>query len=47
MPTSNSIRLPADERAVQTNPGLSAPREMASLLAREKALFVSRRKPRQ
>ncbi|TWC00882.1 septum formation protein [Bradyrhizobium macuxiense] len=41
--------LPADidERAVQKNSGLSAPEEIASLLAREKALFVSRQKPGQ
>lgn len=41
--------LPADidERAVQNNSGLSAPGEIASLLAREKALFVSRQKPGQ
>ncbi|MCW8344394.1 Maf family protein, partial [Stenotrophomonas sp. SG1] len=30
---------------VQTNSGLSAPGEIASLLAREKALFISRQKP--
>jgi septum formation protein len=34
-----------DERAVQKNSGLAAPGEVASLLAREKALFVSARKP--
>ncbi|MCA6107481.1 Maf family protein [Bradyrhizobium cenepequi] len=36
--------LPADidERAIQENSGLSAPADIASLLAREKALFVSR-----
>lgn len=41
--------LPADidERAVQKNSGLSGPGEIASLLAREKALFVSRQKPGQ
>lgn len=41
--------LPADMdgRAVQKNSGLSAPGEVASLLAREKALFVSRQKPGQ
>ncbi|MCA1399072.1 Maf family protein [Bradyrhizobium sp. BRP56] len=41
--------LPADidERAVQKNSGLSAPGEIASLLAREKALFVSRQRPGQ
>jgi septum formation protein len=39
--------LPADidERAVQKDSGLSAPGEIASLLAREKALFISRQKP--
>jgi septum formation protein len=39
--------LPADidERAVQKDSGLSAPGEIASLLAREKALFTSRQKP--
>ncbi|WFU33086.1 Maf family protein [Bradyrhizobium brasilense] len=41
--------LPADidERAVQKNSGLSAPGEIASLLAREKALFVSRQRSGQ
>ena len=41
--------LPADldERAVQKNSGLSAPGEIASLLAREKALFISRQRPCQ
>ncbi|MGY4475252.1 Maf family protein [Bradyrhizobium sp. USDA 3364] len=41
--------LPADidERAVQKDSGLAAPGEIASLLAREKALFVSRQKPGQ
>ncbi|MBR0898557.1 Maf family protein [Bradyrhizobium tropiciagri] len=41
--------LPADidERAVQKNSGLSAPGEIALLLAREKALFISRQKPGQ
>jgi len=39
--------IPADidERAVQTNSGLSAPGEIASLLAREKARFVSLQQP--
>ncbi|WP_407149576.1 Maf family protein [Bradyrhizobium sp. ORS 86] len=39
--------LPADidERAVQKKSGLSAPGEIASLLAREKALFISRQRP--
>jgi septum formation protein len=41
--------LPADvdERAVQKNSGHTAPGEIASLLAREKALFISGRKPGQ
>ena len=41
--------LPADidERAVQANSGLSAPGEIAALLAQEKALFVAARKPGQ
>ncbi|WOH81834.1 Maf family protein [Bradyrhizobium sp. BEA-2-5] len=45
----NFEALPADidERAVQKNSGLSAPGEIASLLAREKALFVSRQRPGQ
>ncbi len=34
-----------DERAVQLASGLSAPGEIAALLAREKALFVSTRQP--
>jgi septum formation protein len=34
-----------DERAVQENSGLSAPGEIAGLLAREKALFVSSKNP--
>ena len=39
--------MPADidERAVQKNSGLSAPGEIAGLLAREKALFVSSQNP--
>jgi septum formation protein len=39
--------LPADidERAIQENSGLSRPADIASLLAREKALFVSSRRP--
>ncbi|WP_426443509.1 Maf family protein [Bradyrhizobium genosp. P] len=41
--------LPADidERAVQKSSGRTAPAEIASLLACEKALFVSRQKPGQ
>jgi septum formation protein len=34
-----------DERALQKDSGLTAPGEIASLLAREKALFVSSRNP--
>jgi nucleoside triphosphate pyrophosphatase len=34
-----------DERSVQKNSGLSAPGEIAGLLAREKALFVSSKNP--
>ena len=34
-----------DERALQKNSGLSAPGEIASLLAREKACFVSSKNP--
>jgi septum formation protein len=39
--------MPADidERAIQENSGLSAPAEIALLLAREKALFVSSGRP--
>ncbi len=39
--------LPADidERAIQENSGFSAPADIASLLAREKALFVSLQRP--
>jgi len=36
-----------DERAVQQASGISAPREIAALLAREKAISVSLRKPGQ
>ncbi|MCA1456378.1 septum formation protein Maf [Bradyrhizobium sp. BRP22] len=41
--------LPADidERAIQEHSGLSAPAEIASRLAREKALFVSAQRPRR
>ena len=41
--------LPADidERAVQRDSGLSAPGDIAALLAREKALFVSGQRPAQ
>lgn len=34
-----------DERTVQSNSGLSSPGEIAGLLAREKAIFVSARNP--
>lgn len=34
-----------DERAVQSNSGLTSPGEIAGLLAREKAIFVSARIP--
>lgn len=34
-----------DERSVQTNSGLSTPGEIAGLLAREKAMFVSSKNP--
>src|SRR6185503_19846758 len=34
-----------DERAVQKGSGLTAPGEIAKLLAREKALWVSQQKP--
>ena len=34
-----------DERGLQADSGLSAPGQIASLLARQKALFISRQKP--
>src|SRR4051794_35008244 len=40
-----AIPADIDERAVQKESGLSAPGEIAKLLAREKALWVSRQKP--
>jgi septum formation protein len=40
-----AIPADIDERVVQQNSGLSAPGETARLLAREKALWVSSRKP--
>jgi septum formation protein len=40
-----AIPADIDERAVQKDSGLSAPGEIAGLLAREKALFVSAQKP--
>ena len=39
------VRAEIDERAVQQSSSLSAPGEIAGLLAREKALFVSSRQP--
>lgn len=41
------IRADIDERAVQTASSLSAPGDIAGLLAREKALWVSSRQPGQ
>jgi septum formation protein len=40
-----AIPAEIDERAVQKDSGLSAPNEIAKLLAREKALWVSSRNP--
>jgi septum formation protein len=40
-----AIPADIDERAVQRDSGLSVPGEIASLLAREKALFVSSQQP--
>src|SRR5437879_2282795 len=40
-----AIAADIDERAVQKNSGLTSPGEIAGLLAREKALFVSSRNP--
>jgi septum formation protein len=40
-----AIAADIDERAVQKDSGLSAPGEIAKLLAREKALWVSQQKP--
>src|SRR6266436_6986288 len=40
-----TIPAEVDERSVQKNSGLSVPCEIAALLAREKALFVSLQKP--
>jgi septum formation protein len=40
-----AIAAEIDERTVQQGSGLSAPGEVAALLAREKALWVSSRKP--
>jgi septum formation protein len=41
----DAVPADIDERSVQKNSGLSAPGEIAGLLAREKALFVSSRNP--
>lgn len=40
-----AIPADIDERAIQQSAGLSAPGEVAALLAREKAISVSRQKP--
>ena len=47
MPGFRFEAVPADidERAVQKNSGLTSPGEIAGLLAREKALFVSSKNP--
>ena len=41
----DAVPADIDERAAQKNSGLSAPGEIAGLLAREKALFVSSKNP--
>jgi septum formation protein len=41
----DAVAADIDERAVQKNSGLTSPGEIAGLLAREKALFVSSRNP--
>jgi septum formation protein len=41
----DAVPADIDERAVQKDSGLSAPGEIAALLAREKALFVSSQNP--
>ena len=41
----DAVPADIDERVVQKNSGLSAPGEIAGLLAREKALFVSSKNP--
>jgi septum formation protein len=41
----DAVPADIDERAAQNNSGLSAPGEIAGLLAREKALFVSSNNP--
>jgi septum formation protein len=43
--TFESIPAAIDERAIQEASGITAPAEIACLLAREKALAVARRKP--
>ena len=43
--TFEAMPADIDERAVQKNSGLTSPGEIASLLAREKALFVSSKNP--
>lgn len=40
-----AVAADIDERVVQQASGLSSPRDIAALLAREKALFVSSRRP--
>ena len=40
-----AVPVDIDERAVQKNSGLTSPGEIAGLLAREKALFVSAKNP--
>jgi septum formation protein len=42
-----SVPAGIDERAIQEASGLSAPRDIAALLAREKSSFVSARRPGQ
>ena len=41
----DAVPADIDERSVQKNSGLSAPGEIAGLLAREKACFVSSKNP--
>jgi septum formation protein len=41
----DAVPADIDERSVQNNSGLSAPGEIAGLLAREKAIFVSTKNP--
>ena len=42
-----SVPARIDERAIQETSGLSAPRDIAALLAREKSCFVSAQRPGQ